>query len=429
MDIYIDSLTRSFSFLFTLISANLLFLHRFDLQPRFLLRFLSTLVAGWLLTALLFTVRNETLLLNAISFSFTLALSVLIAKVCFVISWSDSVFCAVAGYSVQFVYSLLSEFAFTVLHLPPVYDLVYEILSFTVVFVVMYLLFGRQIHKGQNLDLNNRAQLGLLLATVLIEILLCNFLRQSWHASGNLLYTGSAMLLLLICTVAILIIQFSLLRQRKLASELDIVYQMWRKEQNQYQISKEIIDTVNRKCHDMRHQIHTIGRSAQIDPAALEEMEDAIDIYDALYQTGSKALDIILAEKGLLCQNSGIDIHCMADGEKLRFMSDTDIYSLFGNLLDNAIRAVQELDAEQQAIGLSVVCHGALLSINSHNRYAGEITFENGIPVTASTDTMNRGFGVKSIVMIVQKYGGTVSFQAKDGMFNLNILFPLDNEP
>ena len=48
----------------------------------------------------------------------------------------------------------------------------------------------------------------------------------------------------------------------------------------------------------------------------------------------------------------------------------------------------------------------------------------NGVPVT-NGDLRHHGFGTKSIVAIVHKYGGTISFQAKGGVFNLNMLFTL----
>ena len=103
-----------------------------------------------------------------------------------------------------------------------------------------------------------------------------------------------------------------------------------------------------------------------------------------------------------------------------------DIYSLFGNLLDNAIHAVQELEDERRIISLTIKQRGELLSINSYNCYTGDMVIQDGVPVT-SGDPKYHGFGTKSMVAIVNKYGGTVSFQARDGVFNLNMLFSLSD--
>ena len=116
----------------------------------------------------------------------------------------------------------------------------------------------------------------------------------------------------------------------------------------------------------------------------------------------------------------------MTDGKKLDFMRDTDIYSLIGNILENAIHAVMEVPEDERDIFLSVVSKGELLSIHSHNPYAGIVKMHDGLPVTKNADTTNHGIGTRSIQLIVEKYNGTVSFETKDGFFNVNILLLID---
>lgn len=422
MDIYI------YTFYIYLVASTVLFLLPQPRRKNFPLRFVLIFLAGMFCVACARHQNGNGYLRNMVSFTLALGFMTLLSHGCFRITWSEAVFCAIGGYSVQFIQSTLAEMVERSIPGAQPYLELLKLISALIILPLCYFLFCRKLKKGQNVDISKRPLLLLLLAAVLIEIILCYNLRQEWKITTNTIYLLSDCILIIICSFCLLTIQFTLLRSKNLETELAIQQQMLRKEQNQYQISKEIIDTVNRKCHDMRHQIHTIGRSASLDPTALEEMEDSISIYDALYQTGNKALDIILAEKALLCQNNDIVISCMADGAKLNFMSDTDIYSLFGNLLENAIHAVQELEPDRKLIGLVIKSRGAMLTCSAYNCYTGDILFENGLPVTGSTDTMNRGFGVKSIVMIVRKYGGTVTFQAKDGLFNINILFPLNDE-
>lgn len=130
--------------------------------------------------------------------------------------------------------------------------------------------------------------------------------------------------------------------------------------------------------------------------------------------------------KSLYCQKNNIVIKCIADGRALCFIRDADIYSLFDNLLDNTIHAVQELEEERRIISLTVKLCGELLSVNSYNCYTGKMVMQDGLPVT-SGDSKYHGFVTKSMVAIVNKYGGTMSFQARDGVFNLNMLFSLSD--
>ena len=73
-----------------------------------------------------------------------------------------------------------------------------------------------------------------------------------------------------------------------------------------------------------------------------------MQIYSAIVRTGNEILDTILTEKSLICENSGIHISCVADGSLLAFMNPVDLYTLFGNALDNAIEAVRKLESKEK---------------------------------------------------------------------------------
>lgn len=364
---------------------------------------------------------------NLLVFGGSMLVIAALALACFEVRWEEAVFCSVAGYSVQFIISLLGEMGFRLYGLSsPEYFWLQTVITVAALPAV-YFLLGRRLKRGQNMDLDRRSLLPLVVGAVVTEIVLCYNMRLRWISHNNPSYMIYDAILLILCSVFILVAMFSLLIQRNLEDELKIISQLRRKDQDQYQIASETIDQINQKCHDMRHQIRTIGQSARVTPDALDEMERSIGIYDSLAQTGCRALDIILTEKSLYCQKNGIVIRCIADGSALNdLMRDVDIYSLFGNLLENAIHAVQGLEEDRRVVNLTVKVRGELLSVNSYNCYAGEMEVRDGLPVTQG-DPRYHGFGTKSMVTIVNKYGGTVSFQAKDGVFNLNMLFSLSD--
>lgn len=67
----------------------------------------------------------------------------------------------------------------------------------------------------------------------------------------------------------------------------------------------------------------------------------------------------------------------MADGAKLDFMKVEDIYAIFGNALDNAIRAVLELEDEmKRVISVKIVIQNSILMIQIQNYYSGKLRFE-----------------------------------------------------
>ena len=371
---------------------------------------------------------SMTVIGNATIYMTALCLMWPITHFCFDITWSEACFCAVAGYGAQNTQSIVYEFIRRSFSLTSPIDTLAFLGTVAVVYALLYFYIGRNLRRGQNFVVEKWQLLLLLTFVIIVEIMIFYNMRQMWiHMHGELMYQHmqNDCILLGICSVTVLTIQFSFLTQHDLTTELNIIKQMWHKDQEQFRISGETIDLINQKCHDMRFQIRSIGKNANVEPEALRTIEKSIGIYDSLYKTGCRALDIILTEKSLLCQASGIIISCIADTENLNFLSDSDIYSLFGNLLENAMHAVSGLDINMRTIDLTIRQHGDLLSINSHNNYAGELLIVDGLPVTNNKDTDYHGYGVKSISAIVKKYGGTVSFQAKNGVFNVNILFPL----
>ena len=71
----------------------------------------------------------------------------------------------------------------------------------------------------------------------------------------------------------------------------------------------------------------------------------------------------------------------------------------------------------------------SFVSVNIHNYYAKPLEFdETGNLKTTKGDEDYHGFGLKSIKLVAEKYGGDVKVDAKDHVFNLDILFPLTQE-
>ena len=131
-------------------------------------------------------------------------------------------------------------------------------------------------------------------------------------------------------------------------------------------------------------------------------------------------------EKGLSCKNHGIQWSCMADGSKLEFMKPEDIYSIFGNVLDNAIEAVMKLDDPQKRIiSVKIITQKELLMIQVQNYYSERLHFEDGLPVTTKKNKRDHGYGMKSIRYTAEKYNGAVTVRAENHIFMLQILLPV----
>ena len=237
------------------------------------------------------------------------------------------------------------------------------------------------------------------------------------------LYLSQVLLALL------LYLQKELFEKSAMRQELAVMNLLWKKEQEQYRLSKDNIALINQKCHDLKHQIRAIRSARREDmDKYLEEMEDSIQIYEAIVKTGNEVLDTILTEKSLYCRERGITVSCVADGGQMGFINTVDLYAILGNVLDNAIEAVEKFGQEEKR-QIDVLIHRQqnFLVIHVINPVMEESRFvyEEELPVTTKGDKRYHGFGLRSVRYLVKKYDGFLTVGTEDGCFSLKILIPI----
>lgn len=196
----------------------------------------------------------------------------------------------------------------------------------------------------------------------------------------------------------------------------------------QYELSKESIDLINIKCHDLRKQIRTLRVHPElIDDEELASIEKAISIFETNFDTGNSTLNVVLSEKSLTAKKYNIELTSLVDSEALTILKPGDIYSLFSNVLDNAIEAVKQVkDIDKRVVSLVVSKEKGFLEIKEVNYVSKKPIFINNMPQTTKANNKLHGFGIKSIEYIVHKYNGKASFKVVADKFYLNIIIPLE---
>lgn len=214
----------------------------------------------------------------------------------------------------------------------------------------------------------------------------------------------------------------------KVRRELEAVQNVLQNQYQQYKQSRESIDLINYKYHDLKHQIAVL-RSEQ-DPEKrnefLNKMEEEIKQYELQNKTGNKVLDTVLTSKSLYCDKHGITLTSVADGSLLDFMDTMDICSIFGNALDNAIECEIKIpDKEKRLIHVTVTQQKNFLMIRFENYFEGELKVKEGRIATTKNEKQFHGYGIKSIRYTANKYEGAVDIDTKDNWFDLKILIPI----
>lgn len=231
--------------------------------------------------------------------------------------------------------------------------------------------------------------------------------------------------------ITLLYLQSALFKKSSMRKELETIQLLWHQQKGQYQLSKETVELINHKCHDLKHQVQAIRavKDEKERETYLEKIEKSVQIYSAIVRTGNEILDTILTEKSLICENSGIHINCVADGSLLAFMNPVDLYTLFGNALDNAIEAVTKLESkEKRVIDIMLYERQSFLMLQIVNPMCGEVKFEDGLPLTTKAKNGYHGYGMKSMLHTIQKYEGHLTTEVKNGCFYFNVMLPLERD-
>ena len=231
-----------------------------------------------------------------------------------------------------------------------------------------------------------------------------------------------------IAGVAMLYAHFVLCCENKIRLELESVQNVLQNQYLQYKQSKESIDLINYKYHDLKHQIEVLRKEQDPEKrnAFLNKMEDEIKQYELQNKTGNSVLDTVLTSKSMYCDKHGITLTSVVDGQLLGFMETMDICSIFGNALDNAIESVIEIeDKEKRLIHLTISQQKSFLMIRVENYFEGNLEYEKGQLESTKKNKAFHGYGIKSIRYTVNKYDGAVDINTEDHWFNLCILIPL----
>lgn len=313
-------------------------------------------------------------------------------------------------------------------------QMLWRVLHMVVIYAVLYILIyliERYLKKDiEELQITRRE----LLVVYFVMIMVYCISNVSYVDVKSIFSAGTAMDVFIIRTLAdlsgmaVLYAYHIQVKEIQMRFEKDTLRNIMDMQYKNYKLSKESIDIVNQKYHDLKHQINLLKSGADSEKAGeyLEQMEREIKIYETQNKTGNKVLDTILTSKSMHCQRHGIELKFMGEGQLLNFMEDMDISALFGNMLDNAIESVVKIkDRQKRLISLHVIQDKQFIRIRTENYCEENVQFQDGIPITTKKDKRFHGYGMKSMKKIVEKYGGSVMAGKANNWFELKILIPM----
>ena len=294
--------------------------------------------------------------------------------------------------------------------------IVLDILVYGLVYLLLFILFRPFTRKRESI-FHNREK-AVFSAIALVFCIGMARLSQD-NYDRNSLAIGAEAIYQILCDVFILLLQFGVMERVELRNGVDTMKELMHQQYDQMKRSKESIELVNEKYHDLKRLLD--GYDVELPKDQLRALKKKIEEYEEFVSTGNHILDVVIAEKKEICNRENIELTTLVNGAELSFMDDVDIYSLFGNAFNNSIHAAKKLPENERFIILTVSSGGGTTTIHLENSFDGNVVMENGIP-KSQRDPRYHGFGMKSMERIVKKYDGTIAVKTADKVFNLDII-------
>ncbi len=299
----------------------------------------------------------------------------------------------------------------------PVMIVVVDILCYGSIYLILYVLF-RPFVRRRDENFDNKIK-GLFSAVVLILCIGMARLTQDNPYRSEITISAESIYQIL-CDIMILILQFGVMEQARMEHSMDAMRELMHEQYVQYQTSKESVELVNEKYHDLKKMLREFR--GHVPAEQLNELEQSLTQYDAKITTGNEVLDVLLTEKRIICMQQNIQLTCFVGGVDLSFVKEFDLYTLFGNALSNAIESVSVLSqGRERFITMTAKEKGGIVTIHMENPCEGGIEFEDGLP-KSKRDARYHGFGMRSMERTAEQYGGSMTARQSGDMFYLDII-------
>ena len=445
MSVLVMMISMRLAFMFWLIVAYGLFAWRYKRRKYFVLRVVLCIIALFGIAALLgygghlflntlneSGIRNPFIypILNIIVHLVLFGLSIGALFLCFDEQPVTVLFGCIAGYALQNIGVIINNLEGVVfpeykfISLSPItwQGIVMWVTCYLITYALVYILFARSMKDYAEVARYNSGATMILFFIVIGVAVIVRGWSSSYAFESTTLFVLMSICNICCCFV-VLFMQFMFSRWAIIRQENIAIRYMSEMKLKQYEFMKENIDIINLKCHDIKHWLLALENGGvSIDKNYIDKLHQSVSFYDSGFETGNAALDTVLTDKNLYCVKNKIQLSAIADGKLLSFMDIADIYSLFGNALDNAIEYVMTLEEEKRVIKLSVSSSGSLVGVVVKNYYEGEEVKSDTVLRTSKRDKSYHGYGVKSMKNIAEKYGGSFAVDTRDNEFVVSIL-------
>lgn len=308
------------------------------------------------------------------------------------------------------------------------YNSVIGITSITILTFFIVLLLENFVNLKDGAKIATSYWISIILIPFGSLTLLLNSL--SAHTSPNLVIIDSIIIL------GINILWFytydRISRLTKLEMENYMMAQQNKSYEQQLLIMKGSEEATRALRHDLKNHL------TALDALADERNKDGLTQYaqsltqqlqdkQSISNTGLLALDSLVNYKLGALSEEDVKMTYLPHISPDLPIDDFDLTIILGNLIDNAVEAIEEVSRGQKELSLLISYDKGRLVIQLKNSYVGK---RKKSLSTTKTNKQYHGIGLKNVQSVVHKYQGTLDISFQQGIFAVEvILYLLSRNP
>jgi len=187
-----------------------------------------------------------------------------------------------------------------------------------------------------------------------------------------------------------------------------------------------IVKSVRSLRHDMNNHLNVIqglvnAKRYERLKEYVAELSGSMEYINEYIITENDVLSMVLNNKNAIAHEKKVDFTANVWDSKIG-LGDMEICSLFGNILDNAVRAAEECEEGYVELTIQKVEQGH--KITCINNYKTDPVQKNGRLVTTKGDAESHGIGICSVSDIVRNAGGILNYGTENEEFHVEIYLP-----
>lgn len=199
-------------------------------------------------------------------------------------------------------------------------------------------------------------------------------------------------------------------------------------QQEKYTEAVGVWNNVRKVQHDIKQHLSVIDgllRSGKTEECQkyVGDLIPATKSIGKVISSDNAVLDYLINSK--LCSLHGAEVIVSGVVGDLSDISNRDLVSIFGNIIDNAMEAVNGLDEKRIELLFSKQDENRIIICK--NTINKRVLSEDGKLITTKKDGDSHGLGHLIVEETVARLGGMINYSESGGMFSVQIVLPEQN--